>query len=415
MVAAILLLAASSASLAEDFNPLGDGSGTNNADLLRDRTTGCENCEPTPPHDWNQPFFDLDWSLTLRGAYVQATSGSYFEARAIPSVTLTHETLRGGFSVSANAEVTQSTLEGPRVAAVRGAFSGEYQLDATTAISGAMNFAATQESANAPGTDPTIAIQPLVISGDGEIKGSKQFGQFVLSGRANGSRTMYGVTTLVDSSTVDNSHQSNWTAGGGLRLGYRVTPILTAFVDGSVSHQWYDAISPTFLVKLDATDYQARTGLSAKWSEVIEGEASIGYGLRRFTEAALGEAGSVLYDASITYRPDETIEAKAGFSTTFGAPGPGSGGTARLEYAATGDVAYTVNPWLRVRTSAGATHAQFIGTPDTETTYNAGVGADYLLNEFATVTADYGFTHTESTTSPPADEHRITLGLTLSR
>src|SRR5690606_14228561 len=113
------------------------------------------------------------------------------------------------------------------------------------------------------------------------VEGSAQFGQFVVSGRGNASRTVFGVTMLVDSSTVDNSDQSNFTAGGGLRLGYRVTPILTAFVDGSVGHQWYDAVSPTYHVTLDATDYEVRTGVSAKWNETLEAETSIGYGLRR--------------------------------------------------------------------------------------------------------------------------------------
>ena len=418
LAAMMLALAATAlplAASAEDFNPLGDGSGSNNADLLRDTTSGCENCAPNPPHEWNEPYFDLGWSLALRGAYVQATGGSYFEARAVPSVTLSHETLRGSFAFSGSAEIARSTLEGPRVAAVSSTFSAEHQLDAATAINGTIDLSVTQDSAKTPGTSSTIASQPLVISGDGEVGVSKQFGQFVLSGRASAGRTYYGPTTLVDSSTVDNSSQSNSRAGGGIRLGYKFTPILTAFVDGRVSHQWFDAASPSYLVKLDATDYQARTGLSAAWSDVLEAEASVGYGLRRFTEASLGEVGSILYDASVTYRPDETVEAKGAFTTSFGEPGAGSGGTARVEYAATGDIAYTVNPWLTLRASAGAGYAQFVGTPDSETEYSAGAGADYRLNEFTTATADYGYSYTESTTGSPADEHRVTLGVTLSR
>src|SRR5690606_26909765 len=81
-----LLLAAllAPAALAEDFNTLGDGSGTNNADLLRDPTTGCENCTIAPPAEWNAPPFDLDWSLALRGAYVHTPGGDYIEGVAAP-------------------------------------------------------------------------------------------------------------------------------------------------------------------------------------------------------------------------------------------------------------------------------------------------------------------------------------------
>lgn len=418
LASVLLALAAASVpftAFAEEFNPLGDGSGSNNADLLRDTSSGCENCPPMPPHEWDAPPFDLEWSVALRGAYVQATGGSYFEAQIVPTLSLRRETMRGGYSVSASADIARSTFDGPRIEAIRGALGADYQLDANSTIGGAMDFAVSQASAKAPGTSPTIASQPLVVSGDGEIEASRQFGQFVVTGRGSISRTLYGETTLTDTSIVDNSHQSSWTSAGGLRLGYMISPVLTAFVDASMAHQTYDAVSPTYLVKFDATDYQARTGLSAAWSAVLEAEASVGYGLRQFDEAVLGQSGALLYDASITYRPDETVEATGSFATTYGAPGPDSGGTARLEYAAAADLAYTINPWLTLRTSAGASYAQLIGTVDTETEYSAGVGADYRINELATATADYGYTYTEATASPPEDEHRITLGVTISR
>jgi hypothetical protein len=414
-LAAIVSMLPASAALAQTFNPLGDGSAFSNADLVRDATTGCQNCAPEPPHDFSEPFFDVDWSLALRGSYVSATSGSYFEASAVPRVTLRHDTLRGGYEISASAEVTRSSFEDARLAALRAGFAGDYKLDAVTAISGNLNLALTQASAQGPGVSPTIAAQPLVVSGDGEIEASRDFGPFVVSGRVNGSRTIYGPTTLADASLTDNSSQSNWTAEGGLRLGYRVTPILTAFVDGSVGYQAYDAASPTYLVKLDAVDYEARTGLSAEWNQAIKAEASIGVGLRRFVEPALGEVASLLYDASVTLRPDETVEMKAALSTDFGAPGPSSGGTARLEYAATGDISYRVNPWLRLRASAGWRQAHFVGTATVEHGYNAGAGADYVLNEFTTLTADYGYSYVETTPNPGEDSHRVTVGVTFSR
>ena len=414
-MAALFGAALAHAASAEEFNPLGDGSTYDNADLLRDGSAGCENCAPAAPHDFNEPFFDIDWSLALRGSYVNSAGGSYFEASAVPSVTLRHDMLRGGYEVSASAEVVRSTLEDVRVAALRAGFAGDYRLDEATAISGNLDLALTRGSAQEPGVSPTIALQPLVFSGDGEIEASRDFGPFVVSGRLNGGRTVYGPTTLVDSSLTDNSSQSNWTAGGGLRLGYRVTPILVAFVDGSVGYQRYDAPSPIYLVSLDAVDYAARAGLSAEWNDRLEAEASLGVGLRRFAEPALGEVATLLYDASVTLRPDEAVEMVAAFSTGFGAPGPSSSGTARLEYAATGDLRYRVNPWLALRASAGWSQAQLVGTTTTERGYDAGVGADYVLNEFTTLTADYGYSYSETTPDPGEDSHRVTVGLTFSR
>ena len=416
VAAAALAAGAAVPAAGEDtFNPLGDGAGFNNADLLRDPTTGCTNCAPNPPHEWDEPWFDVDWSLGLRGSYVQTTTSQYFEAALVPQVTLQHNMLRGGYSFSASAQIDRSTLEDLRLSAVNAGLAGSYRLDNDIALAGKLDLSISQGSAKAPGVDPNIVMQPLVLKGDGELSAARELGPLIFTGRLNGSRSVYGPTTMIGPVETDNTHQSNWVGGVGLRVGYRVTPLLTAFVDGSVGHQWYDAVSPTYLVRLDATDYQARTGLSVAINEVLEAEASIGYGLRRFDEAALGEASSLLYDGSVIFRPDETLELKGTFSTTFGAPGADSGGTARLEYAAVGDVAYTVNPWLKLRASAGWRHAELIGTADTETAWNAGVGADYVLNEVTTVNADYVFTRSQSTPDPAEDAHRVTLGLTFHR
>jgi hypothetical protein len=255
----------------------------------------------------------------------------------------------------------------------------------------------------------------VVQAADGEIRADREFGAFVVGGRVNFSRTSYGPTTMVGPVMVDNTHQSNWTAGTGLRVGYRVTPILTAFVDGSAGYQLYDAPSPDFLVKLDAADYEVRTGLSAAVNSTLEAEASVGVGYRNFTDPVLSDALALLYDASVTVRPDETVTMTAAFTTGFGAPGAGSGGTARLEYEATGDIAYQVNPWLALRASAGWRYALLLGTPETERGYDAGVGADYRLNEFATLTADYGYSFAETTPNPAEDAHRVSVGVTISR
>ncbi len=402
-------------ALAEDFNPLGDGSGFNNADLVRDPTTGCENCQPNPPHEWDAPFFDLDWSLALRGAYVQSGGTGYFEASAVPSVTLSHETLRGGYDFAASAEITRSTIEDFRLAAARGGLSARYQLDELTAVSGSVALSMSRASATAPGVAGNIGIQPLVLEAGADAEVSRDFGPFVVTATADASRTSYGETTLTNGTLVDNTSQSNWSAGAVLRVGYRVTPILTAFVEGGAGYQWYDAPSPTYLVALNAADYELRTGLSGTWNEILEAEASIGIGHRRFAEAALGGVTSALYDASVTFRPDETLEMRGAFTTEFDAPGAGSGGTARLQYAATADVSYRVNPWLRWRASAGWQQAQLIGTATVEHGYDAGIGADYLLNEHTTLTADYAYSYRETTPAPGDDSHRVTLGVTFSR
>lgn len=404
------------ASAAGEFNAMGDGTEFSTADLLRDTTTGCESCMLAgPPHERDDPFFDLDWSLALRGAYARDQDGGHYEALAVPSVSLTHRAMRGGYDLSASAELARSSLDAYRLAALRAAAGADYRLDALTVISGALELSLTQDSPGAPGVANNVAIAPIVGSAEAEAAVTRELGMFDVALRGSASRTVYGPTTLVDASVVDNSAQNNWKVGTGLRLGYAVTPVLTAFVDGSAGYQLYDLPSPIYLEKLDAADYAIRAGLGAKWNSVLEAEGSIGLGLRRFAAPAFGEVVSTLYDAKLTFRPDETVTLSGTFSTTVGAPGPSSAGQARIEYAAAADASYQLNTWLKLRASAGWRHALLVGTTTTETGYNAGAGLDYLLNEFATLTADYAYRWAETTPDPGEEEHRVTLGVTFAR
>ncbi|RYE84329.1 MAG: hypothetical protein EOP19_11820, partial [Hyphomicrobiales bacterium] len=155
---------------------------------------------------------------------------------------------------------------------------------------------------------------------------------------------------------------------------------------------------------------------SSNWSEVLEAEASVGVGLRRFAYGAAPDIVSQLYDASITFRPDETVTIRGALATTVGAPGPNASGAARIEYAATADIAYRVNPWVTLRANAGYRYALISDSANVETSYGVGAGADYLLNENMTVSGDYSYG--AKTAAPPAatdEEHRVTVGVTLKR
>jgi len=415
-VALWMWAAGAQAAAAGEFNAMGDGSDATNADLLADGTYGCDNCLlHAPPHEWDDPYVDLDWSLSLRGAYVRDGDGEHFEALVVPEATLTHETMRGGYEISASAEFARTSLDAYRLAALRATVGADYQPDALTGISGTLGLSLTQDSPGAPGVDANVAVAPIVGSAEAEAAVTRGFGLFDVVVRASAGRTVYGATTRADATVIDNSAQNNWQVGGGLRLGYAVTPVLTAFVDGSAGYQFYDLPSPTYLQKLDAADYAIRTGVSATWTSVFEAEGSIGLGLRRFAEPAFGEVVSTLYDARLTFRPDETVTLSSAFATSIGAPGPDSGGLARIEYTATADASYQLNTWLRLRASAGWRYATLAGTTDTETGYDAGVGLDYLLNEFVTLTADYAYGWAAEAPDPGEEEHRITLGVTFAR
>jgi hypothetical protein len=411
---AAALAAAAGPALAAEFNPLGDGSDVNNADLLRDETSGCENCGQAPT-DWNEPYFDFDWRVGLRGSVTHSDDGTEFEFLALPEATFTHNTMRGSYSVGASSELSWDLDGNARIGSLTLEGSAAYRFDAVTSAGLRGSITLSQDDAGDPGYADNVAAAPLVLGGtvDGTI--GRELGPFEAELRANAGRTVFGETTYDDATTTSNDFQNTTVAGAGARLGYRLTPGITAFVDGEAGYEAYDEASPTLLVKLDNLTYEARAGLNAQVLTVLELEGSLGLGYRDFGDTTLDDFTAVLYDGKAILRPDETLTLTGTFSTALESPGTTSGATAKVTYAATAEATYQVNPWLRLRGSAGWSEAHYQGIATDEYRWSVGAGADYLLNEHMDATADYTWAQSTTTPAPAEDEQRLMLGITIHR
>lgn len=405
-----------SAALSGEIEAMGDGSETNNADLLRGAYEGaCDyGCEVDDlPHEERLPPFKLDWSLALRGSYVRENATEGFEASVVPTVSFRHQGLRSSFGIAGQLEIVKPDSGPGRIASALGSFASSYAADEWTTFNYKGSIAQTQGSATASGNPATTAVAPISWTGDIEGAVTRDLGFLDATLRLDASRSVYGETTLADASIIDNSSNNNSVYGAGIRLGHKLTPIVTAFVDASALYNDYDNPSPTLLVQLDGPEYALKGGFSAEWGNVLAGEASVGVGLRRF-DAGLSDVTATLYSATAVFRPDETLTFTGSFDTSIGAPGPNGSGSARIEYVASSDVSYIVNPWLTLRGSASWRQATFAGSANTETGYSVGAGADYLLSEQMTVNADYQYSHAEATGSVAVDTHKVTAGVTFS-
>lgn len=400
---------------AGEFNPLGDGSGANNIDLLRDATTGCENCAPVPPREWGVPPFEIDWRLALRGAVIEGSSGTRFEAIALPSFSLTHQHLRGSFSVGADAEIDYRLDGNVRVGSLGITASTDYRIDALTTTTLKGSFGLSQGDPDAPGMPVNVKVAPLVTSGQGAATLTRDFGPWLVDLRGDVTRTAHSDTVYDDDTTSSNAFQNLTSVGGGGRLGLRLGPILTGFVDGEAEYELYDEPSPSLLVRLDNLTLSGRSGLTARFGEVLKLEGSLGLGYRAFADAGLSDLATVLYDASAVYRPDETMALSATFTTALSSPGTTSGARAKVTYAASAEASYRVNPWLSLRGSASWSEVHYWGIDTDEYGWGLGAGADYQLGEHTALTADYAFSRSTTTPDPAEDQHRVTLGVSFSR
>lgn len=392
----------------------GDGSGVNNLDILRpayEWTPVANNKAPSPPAPG---YFDFTWSLGTSGSASRDDTGTRFELGLSPNLTLTHTGARLNSSFGLNADITKQGGGQTTLAGLRLSTGADYTFNSLTSLSSHASLALTQEDANAPDVASDVAATPREISGAADTALTRKFGRASVTLRASVSRDVYGATTLTDGTKTQNTSQNLTQLGAGLRLGFALTPVLTAFADADTTRQRYDAADPTLGVKLDGLNSTLKAGLTANWGQMLTAEASVGLGLDHFDDGTTPNVRATLYNAAVTFRPDPTLTLVGDLSTTIGPTGPDEGGTAALAYAATGNATYIVNHWLDLRASAGWHRTEYQGTATTDRGYALGFGADYALSGHTRLSADYGFTHSTVTPNPAVNTQTVTLGVTVS-
>ncbi|HWA19944.1 MAG TPA: outer membrane beta-barrel protein [Devosia sp.] len=388
-----------------------DGSGTDNPALLGLEPEAI--AETAPPEIFDPPL-DLDWRLALRGAYELSSSGGAFTAIAAPEFTLTHQALNTDLAVSGASELVTSDTGESRISSLTLGADGRYQLGALSHLDGTLDLSLTQSKPDDPSLPANTAIAPVIFGGDAGASFTQGLGMFEGTLRGSLGRSIHGETTLDDSSTIDNSAENDWRVGAGARLGYKLTPLLTPFIDGGVEWQRFDAPSPSLLVYLDALTYTAKAGVSYRHDTTLSAEAAAGIAWRDYTDPSLTDAAGFTADASVTFRPSETLTLDASLDTAL-APSELTPGDTVTSYVAAGSATYIVNPWITLRGSAGWSSEHTLGTGDVTTIASVGAGLDYKVTDHAALTADYAFSRTDAPPDPVEDTQAISVGVKFLR
>lgn len=406
-----LALALSGPAFAGSF---GDGSATSNPQLIDDHAD-CEACSALPPSGSGAPPWDIDWSVALRGVTRIESGDTTYSGEIVPTLTLSQQTLRGGYDLSATGTGTVDASGNARLDSLAVSGSGRFALDEWSDLTASGSITASEDDPRSGSYPANVARAPFELSAAGEVGASRRFGQFTLALRGALGRDSVGDTIYDDSSTTSNADRSAWTAALGGRLTAELAPGLTSFVDANAEWSRFDAAALSLLAKRDARTDTIRVGLGLSPDPLLKLEASVGLARADFVDASLADFTTTLYGASASYTPDETLTFSARLDTAIEAPATASAATASVKTSASGDVAVLVNPWLRLRGSAGWSQTAVQPAATYSNEWTAGLGADYLFNAMTDFTADYGWTRTLADPDPAKDVQRVTLGVTFHR
>jgi len=368
------------------------------------------------PAEPGHPPFDIDWSVGLRGTFTQTNVGETFVTTLNPQFTATHDGRRADVVVNGSAEIAKPG--GGRDADITGlnlGFSVTAPLDSLTSFTANGAIGMTQELAGTPGLAGGVVVPPEITTGTLGAGLTRQFGLFNVGLNAGAVRTLYGPTLRSDTGLTNNDTQNTWTTNSSLRVGYQITPIFEIYGQGGISRTLFDLPGTGTTIYRNATERTVRGGIAGQWNEVLSASAAVGVGDYDFDNAALADIRTELYEANLTFRPDPTLALSAGLSPTITPPGADSTGTARITHAATANIDYTVNSWLRLRASADWSRALTAGSGETENRWGVSAGADYRINSHTALSADYAFAKRDNSTTGLLDSHRVSLGVTVQR
>lgn len=457
LAAPVLLVGmwSSGPAYAEGLDNSGDGSGTNNPDLLQtssvcaapcgvaaadqpinlyapppvidegDRLVPASEMESAPltalqpgrngmPFDADAPWFETDWSVRLRGSYIESTQGIEALVRVEPEFSLVHYARGGDFTLSSSAELNLDRNDTPRLAAVNVSAEQVYALDQMSNLSLSGNIALSQGSLNDPGVPDEVTVMPVELDGDVALGVERQFGQLGLQASGDISRKLM-TATGTDGGEVSNNDRQYWKYGGALRAGYQLTPILTPFVQVDAHLTRFDEPPESDPTPLDGWDSNYLVGLEANWRDVLTAEVSAGVGMRQFEAEDLETMQSAVYGFSLDYTPDDALAVGAALSTTLNPGDPDAGLPRSITYAASADVNYALNSWLSLRGSLSGDVSEALDGSGRAVNYSGGVGADLTLTDHSSLTFDYVYDEVRATDEPVERAHEFSLGLMFSR
>lgn len=357
----------------------------------------------------------LDWSIGLRGTYLNSNGTGSFITHVLPRFSYTHAGGIATIVVDGSADIAKTSGQNlPTLASGTLSISGSAPIDSVTTASASANIGLTQDLPGTAGLSPSIVTPPQVFTGGAEVGVTRQFGRFNLGLGAGVQRTSYGPTNRTDTGLTDNSEQNYWAASANLRLGYQITPILEVFGEGEVQRDMFDSPTASLGTYPNATNRSLRAGVAGQWNNIWSANASVGIGERIFDEATLSAIRAQLYGAEISYTPDSTVTVTAGLETALAPAGADNPGNARIQYTAFTNAQYTVNTWLRLRASANWSNSELVGTGTTERRLGLGAGADYVFNAHTSLNADYGYGNTDNSNGN-TQTHQVSLGVTIAR
>jgi hypothetical protein len=242
----------------------------------------------------------------------------------------------------------------------------------------------------------TVTNQPLIFSSGATLGATQRFNRLELSLKGTFDRTVNQNATQSDG-TIINLAANNFNAYGVTgRAAYEISPKLKPFVETTVDTRRYDQLLDQNGFERSSNGVSARGGATYQITSLISGEASAGYGQRKYEDPRLSNLNGPLVDASLIYTPTPLTKITLRGTTSFDETSV-SNASGAVVRRLTLEVSHALLRNVTLTALGTFQDTQYRGVTLEEKYFNGTLRAEYNLTRTVAVRASYTFEKLKST------------------
>lgn len=271
-------------------------------------------------------------------------------------------------------------------------------------LNAAVSFQRIIEDRGEPEGNTLASVGPRKLNlVDGDFSFSHQGARFGMLVRATGARTRY-VRTVDEERDMD-------AVGGLARISLRVSPLVSAFVEGLAAKRDYRLAPPPGGFNQDATTYGSRLGIAIDPGGTLRGDAAVGVYRLDPKDGRLSTQTRLSMQMGLTYYPRPrtaiTLDGFIGNVATYR-----TGVQSREDMRFRLGVDQEIRHNLRGQLGILYRRSKYFGTPITDNLYGVTGELEYAVNRRVAIAATARFSKRDSK-DPLEEFERVRAGLVL--
>lgn len=360
-------------------------------------------------------------SLQTQIFYESEKTGSTSESRVynqtILGATLTSDWSRHALTLSGTGTI-QKNISGTLDQDPSANLSADFQYDINNLLTANLinGYSYTVEDRNDPNAVSNATSQAGIHSFTSSLALAKDTG--ILRGSITGDvlRELHGDAKLASGGIVSGNDRNLLDLGLALRLQYAGNPALMPFIEGEARRIKYDQTADTAGTQRSYSNYTMRLGVQASYSDKLNGDVSIGYGLNKFDDASLSDINSFVFASALNWSPRRGTDVSFGWDTTI-EPSTSAGVSGSVIYAFNADLTQQIIADVNATLGFDYSFRDFRGSTITnnQNTFGANFEIDWAISRSLSMNSNITYQKTTQFGASDRDTLNVGVGLTLAR